>query len=265
MFLYKKNDFNVNPAFIISHQNTLRMRDGFIYYDVCPIVDLSVGWDEIIQKKKKKFKYNIKRDIRLIDSEWGKISFRAYYDLDSDFNDIFDDILGLYEARWSMSFNRSPILRPQGKKSYKNALKNLIINSDACFHLLYFDGELVSFSVGLISDRIYSVFLHSTKRNIEFMNISIGKVFFYFLIQDLIKDGFLVLDFMIGDDYYKRHWSSNYLFCYRKVSKQKGLTCGLFFFFKVFWIRIIFFFRKAKLVRHLLNFMSFVYFKVRNY
>ena len=71
---------------------------------------------------------------------------------------------------------------------------------------LKLNGKIIAYYLGFVYDNI--VYFWNTGFDPEFSKVSPGKVLLHYWIKDSFTEGYREFDFMVGEESYKRHWTS---------------------------------------------------------
>lgn len=218
MFDYVINRFNRNPIFVMEDERD----DSLLYikYTEAPFLNLPKTIAEFRAQHKKKFWYNIRRNIRLYESAHGPLYFNIVKNAD-DLEYYLDQVFKLFNARWESEYTSASWKTHEGFGDYRTAIKELSLSNEAFLAVLSNEkNQILSYGFCLQVDTTIHLYQHTTIVDKEFRKFSLGKILMQNLLTYAITNNFERFDFMAGTSPYKYEWTKLTTEVYRRIGKK---------------------------------------------
>lgn len=249
MFLYVKNSCNKQPRFVRELDfTTNKYCELFL---PAPFLELPETKEALLKSKSRKFWYNIKRSEKKSQEALGQLSIE-WITSGKAFDQVIAQIFDLYNLRWRGQYTRSPFVLAKKQPLLAADLRQLIENGEAEISVLSYSRRLVGAAVILIDDSYYHLYGLVVDPSPEIRPFSVGKIILKNCIVRAVDRKFLVFDFMVGDDLYKREWTSQKAQIYLKYPDD--ISAVSLVILKMLR-KTEFFIRKSKALRTILNFL----------
>ena len=249
MFLYVKNSCNKQPRFVRELDFT---KNKYLeLFLPAPFLPLPETKETLINSKSRKFWYNIRRSEKKAQEALGQLNIE-WIASGKAFDQVIGQIFELYKFRWRGQYTRSPFVLEKKQPLLAADLRQLIENGEAEIGVLYFSRRLVGAATILINGSSYHLFGLVVDPSQEIRSFSVGKIILKNCIFRAVDRHFRVFDFMVGDDQYKKEWTSNQAQIYLKYPDRiSALNLAILKMFR----KTEFYLRKSRIFRRILNFL----------
>ncbi len=247
MFLYVKNSCNKTPRFVRELDFT---SDKYLeLFLPAPFLQLPETKEILIKSKSRKFWYNIKRSEKKSQEALGQLNIE-WVNSGKAFDNVIDQIFHLYKLRWRDQYTRSPFVLDKKQPLLAADLRQLIENGEAEISVLSYSRRLVGAAIMLIDDSYYHLYGLVVDPSREIRPFSVGKIILKNCIFRAVDRKFEIFDFMVGDDPYKKEWTSQKAQIYLKYPNDISvLTLVILKMVR----KTEFYLRKSKVIRSILN------------
>jgi len=178
--------------------------DYKVIYHTCPVLYLSVPYDEIRKKWGKKHRNDVNRQFRRL-QELGQLKLKVFSDYD-DISSNLNIFLKLYKEKWKEDGFASKFESPKMQNHYM-LIADKMRTKSLHFSALLLNDEPISYHFGFQLNGWF--YYYKPVYNIEYKRYSPGKVHVDFLIKDGYKHKWKAFDFLKGTEPYKFLWTSN--------------------------------------------------------
>lgn len=193
----KKNYKNINKIVVSNYHNVINKRSSFFRMRLC---DEDVHWkiklpkdsNDLLISMSSKFRYNLQREIRIINERLGKYEV-VEYELDDIPKMVVERFFSFKKATFDKDYNLTPsdyIKRFHITNAYALIIKDKV--------------EAMLFSC----EHTKTVYLENLSYNPEFSKYSLGKVLYYHYLELLIDKGTNILYLGNGMQQYKSWYGS---------------------------------------------------------
>ncbi len=248
MFDYVINRFNRKPIFVTEDERDNHLL--YIKYTEAPFLQLPKTVEEFRAQHKKKFWYNIRRNIKLYESAYGRLYFNIVTKAD-ELEYYFDQVFKLFNARWENEYTSASWKTAEGFGDYRNAIKELSLSSEAFLAVLSNENnQILSYGLCLQVDTTIHLYQHTTIMDQKFRKFSLGKILMQNLLTYAITHNFQRFDFMAGTSPYKYEWTKRKRKIYRRIGKR-----SIFNYIKLAFFTIRYFVQFNPYTRKILKFI----------
>lgn len=171
----------------------------------CPYITLPSSLDALMRKLRPKFRKNLRRCMRKLQKDCGRIELKTYDQFGSvaEATNIF---FKLHQERWK-AIGRPGALATQEVRDFHTEVATLFANKGwLALYLLTLNDEPIAVEYGFEYERkIYSVL---SGFDPSYAKYSVGNLRFLKIIERSINRGLEEYDFMKGDEAYKFEWAS---------------------------------------------------------
>jgi CelD/BcsL family acetyltransferase involved in cellulose biosynthesis len=162
-----------------------------------------------IHQLPKQLRHRIKTDIfRLYKA--GYYSFEECNE--SEYKNNMEQLFIIHEKCWLSKEMNGVFNTPQIKEFHRGAVKNLISNGMLSFYSLRFKESAIAMYYVIKKGTTAFIYIGGYEPSMKYY--SPGTIALYFTIDSLRKKGFSKVDFLRGEEEYKKHWkpadSNNY-------------------------------------------------------
>jgi len=216
----------------------------------CPYLSLSRNSEDLLSTVKKKFSYNLKRDMRRLE-EIG-VTFRIV-SVDSGLKSLeeaFENLNKLHDERSETKDIHSKFTEGMPYTYYTNVYRaSLHYPGLVKFVEVVQDSRVIASLLGYCSATTFFFHQHGFAR--DFSAYSLGSILIYKMMEESVKNNLTTFDFLRGADDYKFKWTSSWTTDYflsakttsggllsvyqhqlryyrRKYGKIRGTLMGLF-------------------------------------
>ena len=169
----------------------------------CPYIGINTTFDKYFNKKDRKTKYNIRREIRIL-ANLGKLEFKKIEGL-NDLNRRLPEIFEIHKRKWENYYTATRFSNKAGMGFYANIAKNYQEKGLLDLSILTLDDKAIAFSYSFKVNQKY--YFYITSFDIKYIKYSPGKILVYYLIKYAFDTGMKEFDFMKGDESYKSRWA----------------------------------------------------------
>ena len=171
----------------------------------CPALAVTGTWDELWSSKKRKFRYNLKRSLRLLEENEGPVEFQSLAAA-ADLKKFVNQAVGIHAARWAERHTRSIFSQGAGPQFFDEVIPALAEQGLVRLDLLTVNQAPISFALSFISPtRLY---YYIAGFDPEFGQYSPGALLLRRMVKQAHIDGVELFDFMKGEESYKQHWAN---------------------------------------------------------
>lgn len=168
----------------------------------CPYILLPPTWDEYFASFRRKTRYKMRRDLKLLTKEHS-IEFRKCGSND-DIRENVNIFCELHQRRWK-SRGLSGVLVDAKMRELHQDVANLFLEKGWLnLSFLVVDGKAASAVYSFEYNRKFYYGIPSF--NPDYSKYGVGHLHIMFLIQEAIKNGLNEFDFLIGAEEYKYRW-----------------------------------------------------------
>jgi len=170
---------------------------------ICPQIDLSGGWETVLQESKRaaNFKRRLKQLEKMPDFE-----FRTVTSPDET-GAAFERFYHLHEKRWSKNGGSELSGHPKLVSFQRDLIQSLAASGLLRFDELWAEGECRAAVYGLDDGRAF--YYYNSGYDLEWANKSVGLVLIGLSVKNAIERGNRVYDFLRGDETYKFDWAND--------------------------------------------------------
>jgi len=248
MFLYVKNSCNKKPRFV--RELDFATNKNLELFLPAPFLQLPETREILIKSKSRKFWYNIRRSEKKSQQELGQLNIE-WISSGKTFDKVMDQIFELYRLRWRGQFTRSPFVVEKEKPLLAANLRQLIENGEAEVSVLFYSERLVGAAIILINGSLNHLYGLVVDPSREIRPFSVGKIILKNCIFRAVDRNFQIFDFMVGDDPYKKEWTSKMAQIYLKYPDDiSALNLVILKTLR----KTEFYLRRSKIIRSILNF-----------
>ncbi|MEC1374195.1 GNAT family N-acetyltransferase [Heyndrickxia oleronia] len=173
--------------------------------DICPFINFTDNSDDFkIKLNKNLMKEIIKKDRRL--KKEGKLVF-SIVQSDQEIEPIMNTFFTFHCERWSNTDTPSKYRNKEERDYAIRTAKNLFKSN--LLHLAYlkYNNEIIAIDFGMTDGKKLYLYLHAI--NIKYKKYSVGQLLTYYLIEHAFKEGYQIVDFLRGDEDYKKKWGTD--------------------------------------------------------
>lgn len=169
----------------------------------CPYLVLPSSSTEFYDSFKKKVRYNLKRELRIIQEngvileEWNASKIR-------DANGL-EILNALHAKRFKQKGQHSKFLEKKSQAFHSSIIKHAKEDSVLRMHVAIKDNRVIGALYGFIIDRKYLFFMQGFDP--DYQNLSLGKSLVQWSILQGIEKGHTEYDFLRGRESYKVFWT----------------------------------------------------------
>ena len=218
MFDYLVNKYNKSPQLFLEDD----LKEGYLYvkYTEAPYRILPTSLDEFKALHKKKFWYNLKRNVRLFEAEHGQLYFEILRE-PQDLMHFLDKVYYLFNKRFENEYTSAAWKTKEGFSAYKEAMIDLASSKNAFLAVLHDqNNNLLSYGFCLEQDNTIFFYQHTTITEPCYRNYSLGKILIEKLLKYAINEKYEKFDFMAGLSPYKFEWAKNTKAVYRLIGAE---------------------------------------------
>jgi CelD/BcsL family acetyltransferase involved in cellulose biosynthesis len=168
---------------------------------VCPQIDLSAGWERVLNRSKRKA--NFARRLKALKRE-SSFEFRTVTATDQ-VDAAFERFLRLHEMRWEGSGGSELSGHPRLIEFHRRAVSGLAATALIRFDELWLDGECRASIYGLDNGKTF--YYYNSGYDPAFAGFSVGLVLLGMSIRGACERGATTYDFLRGDETYKFDWA----------------------------------------------------------
>ena len=218
MYDYVINSSNPEP--LVCLEEDLSVDNFYVRYAPAPYLGLPSSEEEFRSSHRRKFWYNIRRNVKKFQASYGPLSFRVLR-CSEELDVYLDKVFVLFNQRWDKEYTSSAWKTEQGFAQYKTSMISLSKKGQGFLAVLTDQhGELLTYGYCLESGETVHFYQHSTTTNEAYRQFSLGKILVYELLCYSIREGYTEFDFMCGDSPYKFEWTKNFRQTYVNIGKR---------------------------------------------
>lgn len=171
----------------------------------CPYVELRGSFEDLLATMPGRFRYNLRsRERRL--AGLGRVELR--HATPDEAPRFVEDAIRLHGRRWRGQYTSTVFsASPAGRAFYRATLPSLVEQGLADLASLSLNGDVVATSVGLVHDGRYAYYMPAWDP--AYHVYAPSTLLLAHLIERAYELGLREFDFMLGDEEYKRQWSSS--------------------------------------------------------
>jgi CelD/BcsL family acetyltransferase involved in cellulose biosynthesis len=167
-------------------------------------VQLPATYDELLATRDKRSRYNLRRQSKLLEKEFGDRLAVRLLRRPNEFDQIFDQLEHIASKTYQRGLGAGFSDTPERRELVRIALENDWFRS----WVMSIDGRPVAFWQGNILERIY--YSSTTGYDPAYTKQGVGTVLLLRLFEDLCADPEVrIIDFGWGDADYKRRWAND--------------------------------------------------------
>jgi CelD/BcsL family acetyltransferase involved in cellulose biosynthesis len=146
----------------------------------------------------------IKKDRKL--KKEGKLIFSKVQS-NQEIEPIMNTFFTFHCERWSNTDTPSKYRNKEERDYAIRTAKNLFKSN--LLHLVYlqYNNEIIAIDFGMTDGKKLYLYLHAI--NIKYKKYSVGQLLTYYLIEHAFKEGYQIVDFLRGDEDYKKKWGTD--------------------------------------------------------
>jgi CelD/BcsL family acetyltransferase involved in cellulose biosynthesis len=170
-------------------------------FSKCPVVELPESWNQYLESKSQNFKKKTKEYYRICDRDLKLKFFRI--EKEKDLSRWMDELERLHKLRWkdkSRSFFSS-----EYKKFHRDIAQQFLVNGWLRLFFLI-DGEKTIAALYCFAYN-NTYYYYQSGRDPAYEKYHVGFVLINLVIQEAIKEGARVFDFLTGGESYKYRWA----------------------------------------------------------
>lgn len=175
-------------------------------FGCAPYLKIDSGWDEYLSKMRKKTVADSRRQIRRLENEVGKISYKSELSYD-EANSLYQTFLQYHRVRReAVKKDYSMFGDERNVAFYIDTLKGLTGACTTHFSVLYSSNLPVSMHLGFVADNRF--YYQVPVFNEAFEKYSVGRILLMRLLEEAFSKGFDEFDFGYGREPYKYDFAS---------------------------------------------------------
>lgn len=171
----------------------------------CPRLVIDRPWEEFWGAKKRKFRYNLRRSLRLLGQEAGLVSYEIMVD-GPEIAARLGQAMGIHADRWARRHTRTIFSQPRGRAFFQTALAGLAQEGLVRLDLMRAGERLVAFSLSFVSPATWYYYIPGFDP--QFSRYSPGTLLLWRLVEQAHRDGAKTFDLMKGEEGYKDRWAT---------------------------------------------------------
>ena len=169
---------------------------------VCPQIDLSEGWDSVLNESKRSD--NFKRRLRKLEKMAG-FEYRSIISPDETASAL-DRFVILHQKRWENAGGSELSGHPRLIAFQRQIVAEMSFAGAIRFDELWLEGRCVSSVYGLDDGKTFYYF--NSGYDLDYSNFSVGLVLLGLSVKHAVDRGCKLYDFLRGDEQYKFDWAN---------------------------------------------------------
>ncbi|MBW2619690.1 MAG: GNAT family N-acetyltransferase, partial [Deltaproteobacteria bacterium] len=171
----------------------------------CPRLVIDRPWEEFWGAKKRKFRYNLRRNLRLLGQEVGPVIYESMVD-GPEIAAGLGQAMSIHANRWARRHTRTIFSQPRGRAFFQTALTGLAQDGLVRLDLMRAGERLVAFSLSFLSPETWYYYIPGFDP--QFAKYSPGTLLLWRLVEQAHRDGARAFDLMKGEEDYKDRWAN---------------------------------------------------------
>ena len=191
---------------------------------ICPYIPIPSTVDELMKGLSSNFRRNLKKRMRKLEKDHGKVELKKYYELGS-LDDTMQIFFNLHQKRWVSKGERGVFSQQAVRDTFLTKAKLFAEKGWFSLYFLMVNGKPVAAKYcfkykrklyGSLSgfDPVYSAY-------------GVGNLLMLKVLERCVKKGIREYDFMQGDESYKFNWTNKYRRNWNIIFVNKKLTSML--------------------------------------
>ena len=232
MFDYVATSASPNPPLVLNTTDDGRKLVKYIPYATAVLFALPATTEDLRRLHRAKYWSTLRRKERRFVEAHGPLRFRVITD-ERELQAVLPLVQQLYRQRWRDEYTSLPWKTEEGFAPYREAMLDLASRGEAELAVLESETDLLSFAYCIIQGGTYYFYQHATRTEGKYGEYSVGKLLVWKLITHLVERAeFHTLDFMLGEDDYKREWSTSSRTVYLRIAEDANLRGLVRYFVK---------------------------------
>jgi CelD/BcsL family acetyltransferase involved in cellulose biosynthesis len=174
---------------------------------VCPYVTIPNSMNEIIKNLSPKFRKNLRRSMKRLRQDHGRIELKKYNEIGS-YKEAMKNFLDLHQNRWKSKGRKGAFPTQNARDRVLEATRLYDENGWLQLHFLTVEGEPVAAQYCLQYNQKLYYWLGGF--NPDYSMYSVGNLLTLKMLEYCVQNKIKEYDFLKGDEAYKRDWSSQY-------------------------------------------------------
>ena len=185
--------------------------------EICPYIKIPDSMENFLKNIKGHFKKNLRRSLRNIEKDHGKVELKAYNELGS-LESTMQIFFDLHQKIWKTRANPGAFSSQKNRDIFMDRAKLFAEKGWLALNFLTVNDIPVAASYSLKYKQRICNCLNGFEP--EYSSYSIGNLLHMKVIEKCIKNDFKEYDFMKGDESYKFSWTNTY----RRNSNLKSVN-----------------------------------------
>lgn len=198
-------------------------------YDLAPFVSLDGDWDGFYERKKRKFRYNLRRAERRL-AELGELRFLHLRTPDSVRRHM-ESAFQLYSRRAEHQYRARLWLSSRGQAMLTDLALRWAESGQLDLAFIKVGERPVAFSFGFYNEETYFLWATAFDPSPEHSRYSPGTLLIKHLLKEAFASGLRRFDFMLGDEPYKWTWATEHEEIFTYVIGGSGVRSRALFAF----------------------------------
>lgn len=199
-------DMDENSLFyrFLIEANIPRLQEQHDRGKCCPFLALPDSWEELLSSFSANKRRNIRRYRQALERK-GVVSLEEVTNL-AELAEAFLDVIRLRQDRMKQKKITTARITESYCRFHSNLLPSFLKNGRLRLYFLVLNKQRIAY---LYMYAGYSrVYAYQTGFDRTMSNQSVGSILFAMVIEQLIKDGYAIFDFLRGDEKYKYEWGN---------------------------------------------------------